>query len=250
MKIFITGVSAGIGRTLTKKLIQSEHEVWGIARKQKALDELKTELLSKHLCLSSCDVENLAEMHYVAKQMREKDFIPDIIVLNAAVNLQNPVQIFDFELYQKSFNINLHGALFWISEFLPDFLERKSGQFIAISSTSAFRHGYGGISYSASKAALSLTFRRLRIHFAKTGLQFSTVYFGPVDTKLWRGPKIPIIIPSVDRAADYIIKTFQRNGGEFYFPFFTTFLSRLSIFFPESLFIFFSRNLTDKYGGD
>src|SRR3989344_256993 len=250
MKIFITGISSGMGKILTTNLIKEGHEVWGIARRKEILEELQTNLASDNLHISSCDIGNMLEMRDIAKRMRDEGFIPDVVVLNAAVYLKNPLNTFDFGLYQKSFDINVYGALFWVVEFLQDFLKRNSGQFVAISSTSAFRHGYGGISYSASKAALSLTFRRLRVHFAKTDLKFSTVYFGPISTKFWRGPKIPVIIPSVDRAAKYIVKIFNKSDGEYYFPFFTTLLSRFSTLLPESLFILFSKHLTDKHGGD
>lgn len=250
MKIFITGVSSGIGKVLTIELVKLGHHVWGIARREEQLNELRKTLKNENLQLLRCDLENLEEMKAVASKMKNEGFLPEIVILNAGVHLQNPAKSFDTKLYQKTFDINLRGALFWVGEFLPDFLQRNSGQFIAISSTSAFRHGYGGIAYSASKAALSITFRRLRIHFAKTNLKFSTIYFGPIGTNLWRGPKVPIIVPSVERAVSYIVKTFNRSGGEHYFPFLTTFLSRLSALLPEKLFIFGSKHLTDKYGGD
>lgn len=250
MKVFITGVSSGIGRALTEKLTKDGHEVWGIARRSEALEELRKELNSECLYLSECDLGNPSDMQKVANEMRDKSFLPDVIVLNAAVNLQNSLNAFDPEIYRKSFDINLYGALFWVAEFMEEFLQRGNGQFVAISSTSAFRHGYGGISYSASKAALSVTFRRLRMHFAKTGIKFCTVFFGPINTSLWRGPKIPIIVPSPDRAAKYVIKTLSKRSGEYYFPFFTTLLSQLSTLLPESLFIHTSKYFTDKHGGD
>lgn len=250
MKIFITGVSSGIGKALTIKLIEEKHKVWGIARRQKMLEKLGQELASENLRLTPCNVENLAEMRSLANEMRKSNFIPDIIVLNAGVHLQNPLNTFDFDLYQKTFDINLRGTMFWVAEFIPDYIIRNSGHFVAICSTSAFRYGYGGISYSASKAAVALTFRRLRAHFAKTRIKFSTLYFGPIDTKLFRWPKIKLFVPSADCTAQYIAKIIKKNGGEYYFPFFTTSLSRLSTLLPESLFIFISKYLTDKHGGD
>jgi len=250
MKIFITGVSSGIGKSLTKQLIKQGHEVWGIARRQEELYKLQKELNSKNLHVTVCDLENSTEMQDTASRMREEDFIPDIVVLNAGVHLQNSPNDFDLERYKKSFIINLDGAMFWVAEFTHDFVEKNRGQFIAISSTSAFRHGYGGISYSASKAALAITFRRLRIHFANTKIKFSTIYFGPIDTSLWRGPKMKFLVPSADKAARFIVRTLYRKGREYYYPFFTTFFSRLSLFLPESFFIHSSKHLTDKYGGD
>ena len=47
-----------------------------------------------------------------------------------------------------------------------------------------------------------------------------------------------------------VCKIFSKRSGEYYFPFFTTILSRLSILLPEGLFIQASKHLTNKYGGD
>lgn len=46
MKVFITGVSSGIGKALTTRLVKAGHEVWGVARRREALEELQTNLAS------------------------------------------------------------------------------------------------------------------------------------------------------------------------------------------------------------
>lgn len=182
-------------------------------------------------------------MNDVVQEMKTQYFFPDVVILNAGAHMRDPFHAFDLDRYQKTFDVNVYGALFWIAAFLPEFSERNTGKFIAISSTSAFRRGCGGVSYGASKAALSLTFRRLRMQFAKTNIGFSTIYFGPIATSLWQGPVLPLLVPSAVRAASYIFSVIGRRSGEYYFPFSTTLLSRLSLLIPEKLFLILHRHL-------
>ena len=241
MNIFITGISSGIGKSLAIELVKLKHNVWGIARNIEALRLLETELGSKNLFITQCDLENTEDMKLVFDQMKKNDFLPDVIVLNAAVNTVN-TDDFDLDEYRKSININLYGSLFWVEQFINEFLKRGSGQFIAISSTSAFRKGPGGASYSASKAALSITFRRLRTQFMETGVKFSTVYFGPINTKSWSGPKLKLFVPSEDKAVSFIIKLLKKANGEYFFPLFTTLLAKLSLLFSDSFIYFFTKH--------
>lgn len=44
MNVFITGISSGIGRALTERLITEGHCVWGIARREDALAILRRDL--------------------------------------------------------------------------------------------------------------------------------------------------------------------------------------------------------------
>lgn len=242
MKIFITGISSGIGLALTRELVRRKHIVWGIARRQELLEQLQKELGEEYLRITECNLENIEDMNKVAHEMKAQQFLPDIIVLNAAMYTKNAPGSFDLGTYRKFFDINLFGAMFWVETFLPDFFSRGSGQFIAISSTSAFRQGFGNPAYSGSKAALSMTFRRLRAEFSKTSIKFTTIYFGPIHTEMWTGRKPSVFVPSSYKAAKFIIKIIN-NNGEYFFPWRTTLFSRLSLFLPEA----FAVSLTRKF---
>jgi len=239
MKIFITGISSGIGKALAKKLVAQGHTVWGVARRKELLEKLQGELGADKLLISECDLKSIDEMKAVAVSMREQNFIPDIIVLNAGVYVvdvaeDSPLQ-FSLTSFKKNFQINLDGAMFWVAEFLPDFLERNKGTFVAISSTSAYRPGKTSVGYPATKAALSMAFRGLRLNYADSGIKFSTIHFGPIRTRMWAGSK-SFLIPKASKAADFIIKVFEKKSGSYFFPFISTTLMRLSLFFPDSFF--------------
>jgi len=245
-KVFITGISSGIGQSLAVKLVKDGHQVWGLARRKDSLEELQKNLGDK-LTVSVCDTANAGETEKVAMEMREKNFMPDVVVLNAAINPQDVQDGLHFENLQQTFRTNLEGSLFWVSELLPGFLKKRQGLFIGISSTSALRPSKNEIAYPSTKAALSMAFRGLRLNFQKSGVGFSTVHFGPIATQMWRG-KVNFLVPSADQAAQFIISTFHKTPSSYFFPLFSTSFLRLTNLLPDKLFSFLSSLLKNKNG--
>ena len=66
MKIFITGISSGIGKALAKRLVVAGHIVWGVARRKELLDQMQSELGADKLLISTCNLANIDEMKAVA----------------------------------------------------------------------------------------------------------------------------------------------------------------------------------------
>ena len=184
MKVFITGVSSGIGRELAKELVCQGHSVWGMARRSQYLEELKKELGSGPFFYSVGDVSLASDVESIAKELYRSNFLPDIVVLNAGVFLEDFAGQFDYEVYQRSFSVNLFGAINFVNKFADEFVKRGRGQFIAVSSTSAFRPDSLSAGYSASKAALAMTFRSFNLRYQKDGIIFKTVFLGPVATAM------------------------------------------------------------------
>lgn len=164
MKILITGASKGLGKSLTEEFIERGHYVWGIAR---------TELENPGFFYSRCDVSHLDEVKTVVSEMLEKDFIPDIIILNAGHSADDINTEFDYEKFRENFDVNLFGVLNFVNEFLPICLERKKGIFVAISSLSTYRENHKNrIGYSAAKLALSKSFENLRLQYCSSEIKF------------------------------------------------------------------------------
>jgi short-subunit dehydrogenase len=244
MKIFVTGVSSGIGRELAKQLVAAGHEVWGMARNQETLESLKHELNGK-LRVSVCDLQDIASCRQLASQMRAENFLPDACILNAGVYLPDLDGGLKLGELEKTFHTNFFGVMFWIGEFLPDYLKRRAGKFLAISSTSAYRPGYHTVGYPASKAALSMAMRGLRLNYADSGVGFTTVHFGPINTHMWEG-KRSFLVPEATAAAAFAVRTLNKQSGSYYFPFLSTTLFRLIRFLPDRAFTFFGRVLRSR----
>lgn len=241
MKIFITGVSSGIGRETVKLLTSQGHEVWGVARRAELLQSLAAELNSSRFFYSKCDVTNKEDIETTIQLMVGKNFLPDAVVLNSAVFPKDLQGEFHYEAFRQTFNTNVLGALIWVEKFLPKFLERGSGKFVAIASTSAFRPDPASASLPASKAALAMAIRGLRLRYEKQGVKFTIVYFGPVATDIvpefrdTRGlGKLLVMKPQA--AAKKLNKAIFGKKNDYFFPFFSTWLFRLSLIFPDRLF--------------
>jgi hypothetical protein len=49
----------------------------------------------------------------------------------------------------------------------------------------------------------------------ETGVKFSTIYFGPINTKSWSGAKFGLFVLSEDEASRFIIKLLRKTNGEY-----------------------------------
>lgn len=242
MNIFITGVSSGIGLELAKKLVQKGHIIWGVARREKSPQ--------KNFLYTVCDVSKSKDVARVMQEFEKKNFIPDVVILNAAVFKEDLYPNYNHSVAKEVFSVNLFGSLIWVESLLPKFLRRGSGQFIGISSVSALRPDPFCLSYSASKAALSMAFRTLRLRYTKDNIFFKVIFFGPVATPMSVYSKLDESGKTVSKkffvgdphdAAKVILRAITEKREAYYFPYFLMLLVRFTSFLPDSLFSFLGR---------
>ncbi len=241
MKIFITGVSSGIGKALFKKLIKQGHHVWGIA-KDNLPDDLKNNLIPDKFFYSVCDISKEENVLNVASDMERVNFLPDVVVLNAGIEKKDLLEGYKNKIAKDVFDVNFFGALICVEIFINKFFKRGSGKFIAISSLFAKRPDVDSASYCSSKSALSMAFRSFYLHYYKNNIIFTNIYFGPVDTNISSsykktGGKKPFFVISPERAAEGIIKAVKGKKSTYYFPFFIAIVIRLTSFLSDLIFL-------------
>lgn len=184
---FVTGVSSGIGRGMVRELVRRGHRVWGIARREDHLLELQKTLDSDCFSFSVCDLEQDEQVRSTAARMEESGFRPDVVILNAGINPERLGSPFTSDGFEEVVRVNLFGAMRWVDVFVPNFRERGTGHFVAISSLAAFRGDARWIAYCASKAALTRAFEALRGRYSREGITFTTIHLGAVDTGMGSG---------------------------------------------------------------
>ena len=241
MNICVTGASRGIGAALTRHLLASGHRVWGVARDENALRVLAAATHDSCFRWSRVDLFDPASLTAWGEEMRAAQFEPDMVILNAAVYLNDMEHGFDLGQAEKNFNVNLNGALRCVDLFLPEFLARKSGTFLAIASTAALRPSLLSASYAASKAGLAMAFRSLRLRFAPEGVAFKVAYLGPIATEMWEGKKKHVLIPQADEAATALAAFALSRSGTLYYPFLSTLILRLTLWMPDRWFAYLSK---------
>jgi len=234
MKILVTGASSGIGKALSEYLANRGDIVWGIGLQKEKLEEIKKSLKQKNFKYNLCNVRQVSEVLKTKAIMEKSGFFPDVIILAAGIS-KDDINPLDFKRYREIFSVNLFGALNFVDTFLPGFIRRGSGQFIALSSIAAFRPNKRGVGYPASKAALSLTFRGLDLKYKEKNIHFSNIYLGPVATSMWEGGK-SFLVEKPENAARKIAKVIKTKKNISFIPFLSTFLSRVSLLIPDRIY--------------
>ncbi len=184
LKIFITGVSDGLGLHLAREFLESGGRVHGIGRREFpviALGEAHRNRFMYH----QCDTTRDEQVQRTFESVMQADFIPDIIVFCAGDAIDDIIgDKVSLDKFKENFELNLFGVFSWVERFLPHFIERGAGTFAAVSSMSIFRESRKDrIGYSASKTALNKTFENLRLAYLESGVRFIIFNMGRMQKK-------------------------------------------------------------------
>lgn len=162
----ITGGNKGIGFAAAHQLAQQGFHVFIAARDatrgQQAVEKLTGESLSAELV--RLDVTDADSIHEAAKMVGEKHGVLDVLVNNAAVNLDegNDVLSISADAFRQTFESNVFGPLQVTQAFWPLLQNSDSPRVVNVSS------GLGRLydmensmpSYSVSKTALNALTRQ------------------------------------------------------------------------------------------
>jgi short-subunit dehydrogenase len=186
-KVFISGVSGGIGRELALKLIRDYNcHVFGVARNQQKLKDLENECGGR-LIAEVMDVSQSGQWQGIARKLREADFYPDVIINNAGVihPFDSILNLSDQEI-DSVINTNYKSIIYCVRNLTCLLEKSQSPAIINILSAAAALPVLGTSIYSSSKrAALSLT-ESLWQEFSPKGIYVAAVLSGPVKTGLYQ----------------------------------------------------------------
>tara|TARA_R110002020_G_scaffold57014_1_gene157162 strand:+ start:239 stop:931 length:693 start_codon:yes stop_codon:yes gene_type:complete len=152
----ISGGANGIGYAIARRFSMENINV-AIA------DIFPPEKKNSGMAFQHCDVTNATDIDTLFSWMKDGIGLPDILVINAGLGIEEKLTEGDPEKWQQVINTNLMGALRCVRAFVPNMVEQKKGHVVFISSVAANQpHPYGGI-YSASKTALEIIADTLRM---------------------------------------------------------------------------------------
>lgn len=235
-KILITGVSSGIGRALTKKLVAQGNVVWGVARRAKLLDDLKKELKNNsNFVYTPMNVVLARDWRRLIGRMKKAKFAPEVVVFNAAIFGQDLTgSKDDFRLTREIFSVNFFSIIEGFRHLLK--IVGRGTQFVAISSSSALKgSAIEGIGYPASKAALSIAFESLYQKY-KSRYSFKTVYFGPVKTGMSPFKCRPFFFLREDQAVKVVLNAIDKDQAVIFAPKILFFVLRFIKLLPSGLY--------------
>jgi NAD(P)-dependent dehydrogenase (short-subunit alcohol dehydrogenase family) len=157
----VTGASRGIGRAIAAEYAASGARVMLSSRKQDALEEAAA-TMDGEVAVYAANAGDLEAADACVAATIERFGGLDILVNNAATNpYYGPTLGVDQPRYDKTFDVNLRGPLFWCRSAWERAFKERPGVIVNIASVGGMRaEGFLGI-YNLTKAALIHLTRQL-----------------------------------------------------------------------------------------
>jgi NADP-dependent 3-hydroxy acid dehydrogenase YdfG len=173
----VTGASSGIGAATVERLCAEGLQVHALARSAGKL----AELAARTGCIAhAIDVSDIAS---ITRLTQEINF--DVVVNNAGVDRPGSLLKADEEGIDLLINVNLRAVLHVCRLTLPGMVARDRGHIINISSIAAAYNFGGNSTYHATKAAVSMLSRQLRIDAFGKRVRVTEICPGRVATDIF-----------------------------------------------------------------
>lgn len=177
----ISGGTSGIGLATAQRFAAEGAHVFIFGRRQAQLDEA-VKLIGRNVTALQADAANLDDLDRVAAAVRTEKGVVDIIVSNAALVEQAPIDTLTPDHFDKTFNLNARGPVFLVQKLLP--LMTGGGSIILVSSAMHVMGIPGHTTYAATKAALRSYARTWAAEFKNRGIRVNTLSPGVTDTPI------------------------------------------------------------------
>lgn len=183
----VFGGSRGIGAACVKTLHRDGYRVAFTYLTQP--DSAKSMEVTQEIKAYQTDIQDPAAVAaFYANTKADFDTAPDLIIMNAGINLPYaPMGQYSHENFKKIIGVNLFGAFNVLYEAANQV--KDGGAIIAIT-TSMVRHAVpGAAAYTASKAAVEAIIRSMAKELAPRRVRVNAVAPGSIDTDLFHAGK-------------------------------------------------------------
>lgn len=173
----VTGASSGIGAAVVERLCREGLQVHAVARSADAL----AALAQRTGCIPhAIDVTDLAAMTALTKELTV-----DVLVNNAGVDRPGSLLNADADGIDLLVDVNLRAVLHLCRLVLPGMVARDRGHVVNISSIAGAYNFGGNSTYHATKAAVSMLSRQLRIDAYGKRVRVTEICPGRVATDIF-----------------------------------------------------------------
>jgi NAD(P)-dependent dehydrogenase (short-subunit alcohol dehydrogenase family) len=180
----VTGGNSGIGLAAAKRLVADGAHVFITGRKKDELDAAAA-AIGRNVTAVQGDVSKLADLDRLFATVRELKGQIDVLFVNAGIAEAAPLGEITEDLFDRSFDINVKGAVFTVQKALPLL---RDGASIILTSSIVGSKGLAGVSvYSATKAALRSFARTWTTDLKGRKIRVNAVSPGTIDTPGLRG---------------------------------------------------------------
>lgn len=176
----ITGCSSGIGRELSRVLMDRGYRVVATARNVDSIKDLPASLRLPLDVTSSGSIAG-AVGEVIARFQRIH-----ILVNNAGYSIRGALEEISVENMKSMFEVNVFGIINMLQAVVPEMHRNGGGKIINIGSISGkFAQPING-AYCASKFAVEALTDALRLELCKQNIQVTVIEPGPIQTNFFK----------------------------------------------------------------
>jgi len=182
----VTGGGTGIGAAAARLLAEKGMDVALVGRRREPLEEVRTAIEAeggRAVALAHDVGEPEAPARIVAETLAAFGRL-DVVVNNAAVIRNGPLDSFTRELFDWHYAVNVAGPFFLVQAALPSLRESEDAAVVNVSSSVGSMVKPGTMLYGSTKAALEYLTRAWAYELAEFGIRVNCIAPGPVDTPI------------------------------------------------------------------
>jgi len=209
-RVLIVGASSGIGAAMAQQLAARGSHVAAVARRETELDAVAAKAAGRirSYAFDTTRFEDVAELfERIVKDLGGLD----AIVYAAGVNPRVVEHEYAFDKDWQMVDVNMIGAMAWLSPAAATFEAARHGTIVGISSIAGERGRRTNPGYTASKAGMTAYLEALRNKCTRYGVNVVTAKPGFVDTDMTKGLPGLFWLISADEAARRIIAMADRG---------------------------------------
>lgn len=173
MNILITGGNGKLGQNIVDRLNTGKNKIFLITRNLKKSKNIFKD--DNNIILYNCNLEKYEEIRKTIILIEDENDKVDIVINNAAVDIDQPMIETKKEDFEKIMSINLFAPYYICQNIIPYMMKEKFGKIINISSDLSLRTVKNATEYSMTKAGLDALTRSIAVEYGEYGIRANSI---------------------------------------------------------------------------
>jgi NAD(P)-dependent dehydrogenase (short-subunit alcohol dehydrogenase family) len=181
----VVGATRGIGREIATTLVREGARIVLVGRTASAGEAVAAEINRTGEAVFVAGDASREEVAVAAVLAATERFGRlDVLVNNAAVDLQRPLAETSLEEWNRCLAVDLGSAFLACKHAIPAMIESGGGSIVSIASTAAIRGVMQHSAYGAAKAGLVNLMKNVVVDYGRRGIRANCICPGAIDTPM------------------------------------------------------------------